>query len=186
MKYITICLVLAIGSFGNPSLNAAVTPSTVYDESISGDLNDIHPPLLTFLSGDNVIRGAIGYNSGADFDGFKFSIPTGSQLVSVSLTTEAVYGTMSNIDFVLFSPPHVSPVSRIAVNPPSSSSAFNAILPLGPETYEVLTDSFSFFPSPCLTSYTLDLVVVPEPSTIALALIGSIGLLHARQRFAVR
>jgi hypothetical protein len=162
----------------------SVSAAVVYDESVNGDL-PVFPSstLLSFLPGSNEILGNTGQTTSIgyfDFDSFSFTIDSGDELVSASLSTTQTQGDLSGADFHL-----VSPNSPLLASIPGSGSIFSDVLPIGPGTYSVQADELiSATSDPSFADYTFDFEVVPEPSTIALLALGAIGLLSARRRFA--
>jgi PEP-CTERM motif len=191
MKYIaTPILLVAAICLGAHSLTAAV----VYDESVSGDITDGNPPLM-FLPGSNMILGNTGFtldSSGTqtaiDFDKFDFAIPTGTMLVSASLSTSQSIGQLTSMEFNFFSSGIVPIVSsQITNNVPSSAPIITDILPVGPGRYFVTDHELGargFGPSYANYVFDFEVVAVPEPSAVQLSIAALAGLaLIFRRRF---
>jgi hypothetical protein len=65
----------------------AARASTIYDESVSGDLSNsgLSPTLLTVSLGSNQVFGTTGKAAAIDRDYFTFTVPVGEELSAVTL-----------------------------------------------------------------------------------------------------
>lgn len=94
-RVLRITAVLAV--FGSGGAQAA----TAWNESVQGDLSNdgLHPTAVTFTSGSNQMVGGAGNSgSGTDRDYFKFTVPPGQELSSITpLIGTTVSGSVSFI-----------------------------------------------------------------------------------------
>ena len=164
-----------------------------YDESISGDLPYSAPsgfPLTTFTFdvGTNIITGtATASRTTIDMDSFAFIVPTGMQVVRVGLVAvDAGDNTLLNsLDWVLnegsvnFNSGTF--VTRLSVSSPGSAE-YTGIL--GPETYNMTGGGYGYSNQGGMGKYTFTFDVnstaIPEPSALALLVIGGALLLLRR------
>lgn len=184
-------------------LPSSVSAATVWTESVNGDLSSdaAAPTSISFALGSNVINGSVNGTTDAR-DYITFTVQAGQILSSIQLlmyddldTGPANDGNTGfnaiNLGSTSFIPSaetagnflggaHVEPsigvdLLAILAGAPAAGTGFTA--PLGPGTYSYLIQQTG----PQMTGYSLDFVVVPEPSGCALLLAGA-GLASRRSR----
>ena len=171
---------------------------TVWNEfGPQGDLSNdrLAPTLLSLSSGTNSVTGAV---TAGERDYFRITVPDGASLAQIVL---AAYGTNNRGFFA------IQEGTQITVDPAAASAApllgyvhtagtlrgtdilddmgagFGAMQftpPLGPGDYSFWMQQVNAV----LTTYTFDLVIVPEPSVASLFAAGLVALAIARHRFA--
>jgi hypothetical protein len=169
---------------------------TVWNESgPEGDLsnNRLAPTLLSLSSGPNSVTGAV---TAGERDYFRITVPENASLAQIVL---AAYGT-NNLGFFA-----IQRGTQITVDPAGASAApllgwvhttrglagtnildnlgngagaMGFTPPLGPGDYSFWMQQANAV----LTTYTFDLVIVPEPSVASLLAAGLVGLALARRR----
>lgn len=178
--------------------------ATIWSESVNGDLsgNRLVPTNLGVLAvGTNTI---LGSTISGDLDYFTFTVPAGASFTQMNL---AAYGA-SNPAFIAIqagavfteAPATVNPANLLGYMHPGPSHVGTDVLdnmagsnllfpaaqgfsvPLGPGSYAFWVQQTNPTPS----SYTWDVVVVPEPTTVALLGFGLGALALARRRAAHR
>ncbi len=174
---------------------------TVWDEAISGDLssNWLAPTALVVNEGSNVIQGSIGNaGQGVDRDYFSFTVPTGTQLTSITLLGNTVVaGNSSFIGFQVGPQISVNPVTfvgqenlmgyRLYANSDIGTNILSAPLggylgPLQSGTYSVWVQETG---GPATYGFDFAVTAVPLPGAAMLFMSGMFGLVTAgrfRQR----
>jgi PEP-CTERM motif len=175
----------------------------VWAENINGDLSSdpAAPTPITFQLGSNIINGTVF--TGTDTrDYITFTIGAGFQLTSLRLLVYDDLGTGTpndgntgfhaiNLGATSFIPSvltadqflggdHLNPPVGVDLLPTLASAPLAGTgftVPLGPGTYSYLVQQTG----PQVTGYSLEFDVVPEPSSVVLAMVG-IGALVRRQR----
>lgn len=181
----------------------AASAMEVWDESIDGDLSsDPNAPTPLFLSlGSNLVHGSV-VAPGDVRDYVTFTIPSGQALAGLDLLLyeDVVSGGPGNTgyhainagatslvpDFAngssFLGGDHVTAADVGTDRLPDLAAAILAgtgfTIPLGPGTYSYLIQQTG----PPLTGYTLDFVLVPEPSTAMLVAVGLAGVGRLRRR----
>ncbi len=173
--------------------------ATIWDEGVNGDFsgNRLAPTALAVAVGTNTISGS---TITGDVDYFTFTVPVASTFTQMVLSS---YGA-TNVAFIaiqsgsiitetpgapnpanLLGYLHFGPVQvgtdvldEMGASNGSSPAAQGFALPLGPGDYAFWLQQGS--PTP--TSYSFDIVVVPEPSTGALFTLGLVALALVRRR----
>lgn len=176
---------------------------TVWTEAVNGDLssNNASPTALSLSLGSNVINGNV--NGGTDNrDYITFTIGPGQSLAAINLlsyddlnTGAANDGNMGftsiNLGSTSFVPTPATSLNFLGGNHLASSQIGTDILAgmgagiagtgftgvLGPGTYSYLVQQTG----PELTGYSVELMIVPEPSALLLSIAGA-GLVFGRRR----
>jgi len=152
-----------------------------YQESVSGDLPTFGSPLPTFTFdvGTNTISGTFGLNTNADFDSFAFVVPAGMRLVSakVTLADGPGVGDMSAAGWSLYSgSANAAGGSFLESVSPTSPGVYSFLsTPLGPQTYNIAANFFSWGgPSPVSANYVFSFDVVATPEPVSLVVFGGL------------
>lgn len=171
----TAVAILVLGCVDQAS--AAVV---VYDESVSGDLPVTGSPLPNFALGvgTNTVKGRVGTATGFpfDFDSFAFTVPSGTQLVSLSVAMQpGPENTVVGFDnqWYLFtgSPNYEGGSLTEFMDVPAPGSYTFISTPLSANVYNLSAEGASYGGNPpAFGDYTFSLVVtslaaVPEPTT---------------------
>lgn len=178
--------------------SAAAAP--IWNEGVDGDLSNdrLNPTALTLAVGSNTITGSV---TAGERDYFRFNVPTGYSVTQLVLSAYSP----SNLGFLA-----VQSGTQITVDPglPSATPllgyvhtgpqvgtdilddlgasnllappAQGFVPPLGPGDYSFWMQQTSAI----VTSYTFDVVVVPEPSAAPLLGLGLAALALIRRRCA--
>lgn len=179
--------------------------SSLYDESVTGDLSDmgLSPTQLSFSAGSNRVLGTTGRGTIVDRDYFTFSVPVGYALASLTVlpgTTSAgvsfigleagstltlpTNASVANglLGYTLYGPANINTdiLPTMAV-PANGSSGFTT--PLGSGNYsvwiqELTAGSYSYGFDFALAPAT----AVPEPASAAVVAGGIAGLFFLRFR----
>lgn len=167
-----------------------------YDELVDGDITDdrFNPLELIAADGVNVLSGTV---VDGDIDYFRFTVPTGSELVAINLTDYV------SPDFAAFIGVQQGSTFTVDPNNPAPDDLLGYVL-YGPQTLgtDILDDMGAgfgaigftgFLPAgeytfwnqqtgPDLTSFTMEFVIRPIPAPASAVLLGAGGLLVARRR----
>lgn len=169
------------------ALTPAVEAAPVnYDESVSGDLAESGSlKTFNFDLGANTISGSQHFDDRngpqADFDQFKFNVPTGMQLVGISYsaTMTNVIGQLTMplyLDIYVDTLPQITVAAQEKVNiqDPANpiSGSFKATMPLKAGNYlffegqvgSLYAGQAAFWDY----TWTFDVAAVPEPGSVAL------------------
>lgn len=182
--------------------------TTLWDESVSGDLSSVQasPNTFTLSSGTNAVIGTLGGTDHQDW--ITLTVPSGLQLGAVVLAAysstdqQGFTGVQSGTTFVGST---LSPASYLGYAHFGTGAA-NGALPatnlVGVDILPIMGDtnlaagaqgftpplnsgSYAFLiqqTGSAATSYEFDYVVIPEPATLALVAIGcGMVLLHRRR-----
>jgi hypothetical protein len=177
----------------------SATGATIWDEAVNGDLsgNRLAPSSLGVLAvGTNTL---LGSTTSGDLDYFTFTVPAGAAFSQMNL---AAYGA-SNLAFIAIQSGSVFTEPNTGTNPANlmgyvhpgpalvgtdlldNMAASNLLtppaqgfsVPLGPGDYVFWMQQTS--PTP--TSYTWDVIVVPEPTVASLLALGLGALAFVRR-----
>jgi len=168
---------------------SALAAPVNYDEAIDGDLPFSGSPLptLAFDLGINTVKGATGIEGiDLDFDSFAFTVPVGTQLVSLSLELTDSSRSTGNFNEAVWQFHKGSAIFRAGtdlgnVEAQSPGTSTFTALPVGADVYHLGANSFSASGSSFGDyTFTFELTQVPEPTSLALLGLG--GLLIARRR----
>jgi hypothetical protein len=171
----------------------------VYLESSSGELSGAGgmPTALSFSLGNNTVSGMMGRSTSVDADIFQFTVASGESITSMFLSQYTPAGSAASGSFFA-----IASGSSINTGDGSAHAANNLVSassgeflsssvllgskfsggastltnPIGPGTYTVW-----FQETATTVNYTLNFVLVPEPSSALLAFC-SLGLLARRRR----
>jgi hypothetical protein len=181
-------------------LAAPAQAVTIWNEAVDGDLSSLAaaPTAVAFVVGSNVITGVMGGADARDY--ITFTLAPGQALVALNLllytNTSGGPGNRGwhsiNAGATSFVPSvttaglflggdHLDPPSGVDLLPnlaaaPLAGTGFT--IPLGPGSYSYLAQQTS-----AVTNYSLEFVVTPEPSALALLLCaGAAGLALAHRR----
>lgn len=156
-------------------VNPVPSPSTIrYSESVSGDAG-VDPSAInlgTLSAGSNRIS---GINAAFDTDDYSFTIPVGFQLDTLKIESYGGIGSAA-----LQTPFLGSTTLNSSTFGQDFLDLINTPQPIGAGTYLFRTTTGSAGP----TSYRFDLQVsaIPEPGTLTLLGLGSIGLAISLRR----
>lgn len=187
LRTLVLFLTLALGAQG-------ASAATIWDESVDGDLssNRLAPTVLTLAVGSNTISGTV---IAGERDYFRFNVGAGQQVTQIILSGYAP----ANLGFLA-----VQTGTTITVDPlaPVAGPLLGYVHTAGAQVgTDILDDmalgagSIGFVPplgandysfwmqqtSAILTSYSFDVVLVPEPATASLLALG-LGLLTVAGR----
>ncbi|MCG8449047.1 MAG: hypothetical protein MI725_05645 [Pirellulales bacterium] len=196
-KKLAGCLVLAL------LLPVPSALALTYDESVSGDLSDDPnaPSALAFSLGDNTITGSMGNSNNVttgDRDFLSFTVGPGQQLASLFLlslspSNRGFHAISSGATSVIPSGPGAGDVSTYLgsahldsvpsttnllpdLGTPLAGTGFSG--PLGPGVYSYVVQQTSSLTQ----NYSLNFVIVPEPTSLALCLPGLLATVAFRRR----
>jgi hypothetical protein len=185
---------LALASLTAASLAQSAAAATVWDEGVNGDLSSdrLAPTALSLSLGTNRIIGSV---TSGERDYFRFTVPVGAAFSQLNL---AAYGT-ANLGFLAIqtgtqitvdpAAPSAAPLlgyvhtslglvgSDILDDMGTGAGAIQFTPPLGPGDYSFWMQQTSAV----LTSYTFDVLIVPEPSVASLLATGLAALTIARR-----
>jgi hypothetical protein len=163
-----------------------------YVESNDGELPEFSAlPVLAFEIGVNTVSGTMGLGvESNDLDSFAFSVPPNTTLLSAQVEMEDFFlndGDFVGADWNFGTGDNYSnspiDLEQVSVNSPGSYVFIS--LPLGPGNYHLSAIGFTTTGDPAmLGDYTFTFTIVPEPSSVALAVLGLFGTagLARRQR----
>jgi hypothetical protein len=190
---------------------SASAGTLTYIEAVSGDLPESSNfPILALDVGVNTVSGTgsvnfpVGGPNSADFDSFKFTVPTGTVLTAITYTStvtldttnepslrmEAFIDTLGPLvavacqEFYIINQPATGPTCLV---PPGNT--FNSPLPLGAGTYLLFEGQFQptqFGETDWNYTWTLTVQAVPEPASITLMCAGIALLGMAAVRRSIR
>lgn len=186
------------------ALFAFTAPATAgYDETVLGDLSNdpLNPTPVAFTLGDNIITGSMGSSNdvvNGDRDFLTFTIGAGQQLgglflLSLTPADRGFHAISAGPTSVIPSGPgagdvstylgsnHLDPVSAsvnllTSLGTPLAGSGFTP--PLGPGTYSYMVQQTGAITQ----GYSLNFVVTPEPASLTLLTLGTLGLTRRYRR----
>lgn len=169
--------------------------ATVWDEGVNGDLSNdrSNPTALTLGLGSNTIIGSV---TTGERDYFRINVAVGESFTQLFLAAYSPTnpsflaiqsGTQVTVDPAA---PTAGPLlgwvhpdtplvgTDILDNIGTGAGAIGFVPPLGPGDYSFWMQQTSAI----VTSYTFDLILVPEPSVAALFALGLAGLVISRRK----
>lgn len=200
IRHACLTLTLALGSLAGPAAAA-----TVWDESVNGDLstNNATPTAVAFAPGSNVVHGRVTNSAPADNrDYLTFTVPANHGLYKLLLLRwDAPDGSDGNTGFnainsgaTSFVPSAGTIASFLGANHVEAFSEGSDMLanmagglgssgftvPLGPGTYSYVIQQTGAD----INLYSLDFIMrqVPEPTSLAMGILGMAGLICRRRR----
>lgn len=156
-----------------------------YQEAVSGDSATFPGPLLALDFGTNTIEGTAGWAASTDFDYFRFIVPTGGTLTSLTYsfaTTGTTTVATTGWRLSDYNPPEVVlGHQNVNVTGTGSVAFLPGLLPLPADTYVLVLESLGRNGGTFSTNYTWTLNVdgasVPDStSTLALLAVGLVAL----------
>ncbi len=180
------------------AIQLVVTPALavpiMYDEQVDGDLPDpfaSNPPLLVLASGVNTIAGSISLSSlqgQSDPDNVLIRIPQGLTLRSIVTDiaqTEGLSPALARLmtlsEVVGVATPGNELATAVISIPSTGRSVFELALPLGPGDYLIYDTALLGTGSGLSkSSYLIEMLVVPEPISLLLVLVGAMVLVLRR------
>lgn len=185
---------LAALAFSQPT-----TAATIWNEAVNGDLsgNRLAPTALSLSLGTNTILGNVVFG---DLDYFTFTVPAGASFAALRLLS---YGSGEDVAFLAIQSGSVFTEPSIGANPANllgythldttfvgtdildDLGASNGQVPpahgfsppLGPGPYSFWLQQLN-----TSTSYSYEVVLVPEPASAAFLVLGLASLAVARRR----
>lgn len=195
MNVLKRVLMLSILGLAQPAVHAA---TTAWDESVSGDFanSGLAPTVVSLVPGSNLVRGFTGRSGTVDRDYFRFELPAGWQLDTLTVLPGSTFLGVSAASFIA-----VQAGPQVTVNPTGGSAAgllgwvhysendigtdILGLMGIGPGSTGFVTPlpagSYSFWVQDTgsgVAEYRFDfsVSVVPEPASGALLLAGGLAL----------